>query len=84
MTSQPTNVRPVVTAAAKAGPDSRASRPTTTALPFPFPVPRFPFSRTHVPNARAQRVTTSGVRSLPTMPRTPDTPTINVSVMAAI
>jgi hypothetical protein len=38
---------------------------------------------THVPNAAAQGDTLSGVRSLPTMPRTPDTPTIRVSVMGA-
>src|SRR5260370_24072372 len=77
ITSQPVAVRPVATAAANAGPEARASRPSTTGARRPLPAR----SRTQAPNAAAQRVTTSGVRSLPTMPRTPATPTIKVSVI---
>src|SRR3954468_15062934 len=55
------------------GPDVRASRPMTTCFRFPVCA--------HVPNAAAQRATISGVRSVPTRPRTPDTLTISVSDM---
>src|SRR2546427_7023807 len=84
MTSHPTDTRPEVAAAANMGPDVLASRPSTirAALPFPRPPSPFPICA-HVPNAAAQRATTSGVRSVPTRPRTPDTLTIRVSDMDA-
>src|SRR3989441_2833985 len=63
------------------GPDVRASRPTTTdGLTARRPDGRIP-SRAHVPKAAAQPATTSGLRSVPTRPRTPDTLTIKVSDM---
>ena len=66
------------------GPEVRASLPTTTRDPrFPLPPSPPPLpALAHVPNAAAQRATTSGVRSVPTRPRTPDTLTISVSDMA--
>src|ERR1700704_4134509 len=74
MTSQPTDCRPAVAALANIGPEVRASLPRTTRdLPFP--------ALAHIPNAAAHRATTSGVRSDPTRPRTPDTLTIRVSDM---
>ena len=73
MTSTPTDMRPAVAARANIGPLVRASRPrTTTGLPFCPP---------RHPSAAAWRATSSGVRSLPTMPRMPDTLIINVSDM---
>jgi hypothetical protein len=50
--------------------------------PFPRPLSPFPVFA-QVPNAAAQRAIISGVRSVPTMPRTPDTLIIRVSGMAA-
>src|SRR5579859_2546920 len=75
--STPTDWSPATAAACSMGPDVRASRPTTTRTRFPFPVSRFPFFA-QVPNAAAYRATFSGVRSVPTMPRIPETPTISV------
>src|SRR5689334_9851194 len=62
------------------GPDVRASRPTT----IDGRTARRPDGRPSIaqtPNAAAQRAMTSGVRSDPTRPRTPDTLTIKVSDM---
>src|SRR2546422_4839041 len=68
-------------ALANMGPDVRASRPTTIdGLTARRPDGRIP-SRAHVPKAAAQPATTSGVRSVRTRPRTPDTLTIKVSDM---
>src|SRR6266566_9866995 len=79
MTSQPMELRPAVAACANMGPEVRASRPTTTdGRPARRPDGRFP-SLAHVPKAAAQRATISGVRSVPTRPRIPDTLTIRVS-----
>src|SRR5467141_2131506 len=81
MTSHPTDTRPEVAAAANMGPDVLASRPRTIrACRFRLPAP---CSLLHMPKAAAQRATTSGVRSVPTRPRTPDTLTIRVSDMDA-
>src|SRR2546423_5793384 len=81
MTSQPTELRPATVACANMGPDVRASRPMTILTgrraDGPTGVPSF----AQVPNAAAQRATISGVRSVPTRPRTPDTLTIRVSDM---
>ena len=66
-------------ARANMGPEVRASRPRTIFV-VRFPLPP---ARAQVPNAAAQRATTSGVRSVPTRPRTPDTLIIKVSDMAA-
>src|SRR5204863_876700 len=55
------------------GPEVRASRPITTGFRFPVCA--------QVPNAAAHRATNSGVRSVPTRPRTPDTLIIRLSDM---
>lgn len=79
ITWHPTELRPAVAAPANMGPEVRASRPTTIdGRTARRPDGRFP-SLAHVPNAAAHRATTSGVRSVPTRPRTPDTLTIRVS-----
>ncbi len=77
MTSQPMDARPASAAWTNIGPDVRASRPSTM-----IGRPRFP-SFAQTPNAAAQRAIISGVRSVPTTPRTPDTLIIRVSGMAA-
>jgi len=73
MTAHPTDSKPAAAAAANIGPDVRESRASTTFLP--------PDCNTKIPIADAKRLTSSGVRSLPTMPRTPETLTMRVSVM---
>src|SRR5436190_23076625 len=84
ITPHPTDIKPAVAARANMGPDVRASRPRTTDGPLPrLPTPdSWLLSLAHAPNAAAQRATISGVRSVPTSPRTPDTLTIRVSDMA--
>src|SRR5882672_1020616 len=80
ITWHPTDCSPAVAAPANIGPDVRASRPTTIdgrTARRPDGLPSF----AQVPNAAAHRATTSGVRSVPTRPRTPDTLTIRVSDM---
>ena len=71
MTSQPTERRPAAAAWANIGPLVRESRASTTA--------RFPDERAQVPSAAAWRATSSGVRSVPTSPRVPETETIRVA-----
>ncbi len=73
ITSAPTARSAASAAAARAGPDVRESRASTTA--------RRSADATKDPNAAAYRCTTSGVRSRPTIPRTPDTPAIKVWLM---
>src|ERR1044071_8581625 len=73
MTSQPPERNPAVAAWANIAPLVRASRPRTML--------RFPAARLQAPSAAACRATSSGVRSLPTMPRMPETEIIRVSDM---
>jgi len=80
ITSQPTDVSPAVTAAANIGPEVRASLPMTTDVPGPGPLRSSPHGARA--EARAHWVNHVGDRSFPTMPRTPETPTIKVSVIA--
>src|SRR6267142_5619696 len=80
ITWHPTDCSPAVAAPANIGPDVRASRPTTIdgrTARRPDGLPSF----AQVPNAAAHRAITSGGRSVPTRPRTPDTLTIRVSDM---
>jgi hypothetical protein len=74
MTSAPTDISPAVAARANIGPLVRESRPTTTS--------GRPARAAHAPNAAACRATSSGVRSVPTCPRIPDTLIISVPDMA--
>src|SRR5512140_2668535 len=71
ITSTPTDRNPAVAAWVNIAPDVRASRPSTTHFP--------PRERTQAPSAAAWRATSSGVRSVPTWPRSPDTEIISVS-----
>src|ERR1044071_6976672 len=73
MTSQPPERNPAVAAWANIAPLVRASRPRTML--------RFPAARLQAPSAAACRATSSGVRSLPTMPRMPETEIIRGSDM---
>ena len=59
-----THMRPAIAACANMGPLVRESRPSTTS--------GFPWLRAHEPSAAAWRVTSSGVRSVPTCPRIPE------------
>src|SRR5690349_10933446 len=81
--STPTDCSPATAAAWSMGPDVRASRPTTTRIRRErLPVPASRPLIAHTPNAAAYRATFSGVRSVPTIPRIPDTPTISVFDMS--
>ena len=72
ITPHPTDCSPARAAARNIGPDVRASRASNTLS--------WPDCSAITPMAAAKRLTTSGVRSLPTMPRTPEMPTIRVSL----
>src|SRR6188474_3009644 len=74
ITLQPTDRKPAVAAWANIAPLVRASRPSTTEA--------WPAPRAHAPSAAACRATSSGVRSLPTIPRMPETEIIRVLDMA--
>ena len=71
MTSTPTLMSPADAARANIGPLVRESRPSTT-----FGIPA---AAAHEPSAAACLATSSGVRSLPTCPRIPETLIISVS-----
>jgi hypothetical protein len=71
ITSTPTDMSPAIAACANIGPLVRESRPSTTT--------GFPWLRAHDPSAAAWRVTSSGVRSVPTCPRMPDTLIMSVA-----
>ena len=72
---------PAAAARANIGPLVRASRPSTTDGRGPLVRPAAA-SRTQAPSAAAWRATSSGVRSVPTCPRIPETLIIRVSDMA--
>src|SRR6185295_3180705 len=77
MTSTPADMRPAVAARAYMGPLVRASRPRTTEGRPEEPSEDADF--VHAPSAAAYRATSSGVRSVPTCPRIPETLIIRVS-----
>ena len=77
ITSTPTDISPAVAARANIGPLVRASRPSTTSG-GPSGL------RAHAPSAAAWRATSSGVRSVPTIPRIPETLIISVSDMGRV
>ena len=69
-TFTPPASRPAATASRSIGPDERLSRATVTVWP----------ACSTVANAQAKSHATRGVRLPPTVPRTPETPTINLSM----
>src|SRR5690349_8630614 len=75
ITSTPTDIRPAVAARVNIAPLVRASRPRTTS--------GLPLDLAQAPRAAAWRATSSGVRSLPTIPRIPETLIMRVSDMPA-
>ena len=81
MTSTPTDMSPAAAAWVNIGPLVRASRPSTTAGRAPARPRGCPAAevRTQAPSAAACRATSSGVRSVPTCPRIPETLIIRVS-----
>ena len=75
---------PAAAARANIGPLVRASRPSTTDGRGARAVrPGRRPSRTQAPSAAAWRATSSGVRSVPTWPRIPETLIMRVSDIAA-
>ena len=71
---RPPTSSPAMAACVNIGPLVRASRPSTTS--------GLPASRAQAPSAAAWRATSSGVRSVPTWPRMPDTLIIRVEDMS--